>query len=249
MIRLMLLIACTALFAVAHTQTLADYEEVIYLKNGSVIRGIIIEEIPSATLKIQTREQNIFVYRFDEIEKLTKELYRGGGGSRANSDTRKQKGFNVYIDQGVSLWITPRVYPMNFTEITLGYKVNRLFFIGGSTGIYARQGFLGVPVAADVRLTLTKTKVAPLINLKAGYISPNILGRSSSNSFVVQSDYGGFLFGFRPGLGVNLKKDVDLNFFLGYILGSQIVNTSSYFDSDLNLGLMHMFNFSVGVKF
>lgn len=50
-----------------------NLEEVVYLKNGSIIRGTIIEQIPNESLKIQTKDGNIFVYKSDEIEKLTKE--------------------------------------------------------------------------------------------------------------------------------------------------------------------------------
>jgi hypothetical protein len=39
----------------------------------SIIRGTIIEQIPNEKIKIQTSEGNVFVYKYDEIEKITKE--------------------------------------------------------------------------------------------------------------------------------------------------------------------------------
>ena len=52
----------------------ADLDDVIYLNNGSVIRGIIIEQRPKdGVYKIQSEGGNIFVYKTDEIEKVTKE--------------------------------------------------------------------------------------------------------------------------------------------------------------------------------
>jgi len=51
-----------------------EYQDVVYLKNGSIIRGMIIEQIPNKTLKIQTKDRSVFVYKYDEIEKITKEL-------------------------------------------------------------------------------------------------------------------------------------------------------------------------------
>jgi hypothetical protein len=50
-----------------------NYQDVVYLKNGSIIKGMIIEQIPNVSIKIQTPDQNIFVYKMDEIEKMTKE--------------------------------------------------------------------------------------------------------------------------------------------------------------------------------
>lgn len=48
-------------------------QDVVYLKNGSIIRGMIIEQIPNETIKIETADRNVFVYNFEEIEKITKE--------------------------------------------------------------------------------------------------------------------------------------------------------------------------------
>ena len=50
-----------------------QYEDVVYLKNGSIIRGIIIEQAPNRHIKIQSG-QNVFVYQMDEIDKMTKEI-------------------------------------------------------------------------------------------------------------------------------------------------------------------------------
>ena len=50
-----------------------NMEDVVYLKNGSIIRGIIIEQVPNQSIKIQTKDRNVFVFKYDEIEKMTKE--------------------------------------------------------------------------------------------------------------------------------------------------------------------------------
>jgi hypothetical protein len=47
-------------------------EDVVYLKNGSIIHGIIVEQIPKS-IKIRTEDGNIFVYSISDIEKMTKE--------------------------------------------------------------------------------------------------------------------------------------------------------------------------------
>jgi TM2 domain-containing membrane protein YozV len=50
-----------------------NYKDVVYLKDGSVIKGIIIEQIPNVSLKIETSDGSIFVYKMEKIEKITKE--------------------------------------------------------------------------------------------------------------------------------------------------------------------------------
>jgi len=48
-------------------------EDVVYLKNGSIIRGEIIEQIIGKSIKIQTKDGSSFVYKMSEITKMTKE--------------------------------------------------------------------------------------------------------------------------------------------------------------------------------
>ena len=46
--------------------------DVVYLKDGSIIRGMIIEQSPNEYIKIKSGE-NVFVYEINEIEKMIKE--------------------------------------------------------------------------------------------------------------------------------------------------------------------------------
>ena len=52
----------------------SQYRDVVYLKNGSIIRGMIIELTPNVSVKIQTKDGSIFVYKMEEVEKITKEI-------------------------------------------------------------------------------------------------------------------------------------------------------------------------------
>ncbi len=51
----------------------AALQDVVYLKNGSIIRGVIIEQIPEQSLKIRTADGSVFVYQMSEIERIRKE--------------------------------------------------------------------------------------------------------------------------------------------------------------------------------
>jgi len=68
---------CFALLAFLFFTSLAfaqtNLQDVVYLKNGSIIRGMIIEQVPNQSVKIQIADMNIFSYRIDEIERITKE--------------------------------------------------------------------------------------------------------------------------------------------------------------------------------
>ena len=46
--------------------------DVIHLKNGSVIKGEVVQMTPNKTIKIETADGSIFVYELNEVEKMTK---------------------------------------------------------------------------------------------------------------------------------------------------------------------------------
>ncbi|HNW90716.1 MAG TPA: hypothetical protein PKN48_13730 [Bacteroidales bacterium] len=49
-------------------------QDVVYLKNGSIIRGKITEKINKKSLKIQTADSNVFAYNFNEVSDIKKEF-------------------------------------------------------------------------------------------------------------------------------------------------------------------------------
>ena len=51
-----------------------NFQDVVYLKNGSIIHGMIVEQVPGKSLKIETKDKNVFVFQLEEVEKITKEL-------------------------------------------------------------------------------------------------------------------------------------------------------------------------------
>lgn len=55
-----------------HSQE-GEMEDVVYLKNGSIIRGMILEQVPGESLKIQTRDGSVFVFQMDEVARIVKE--------------------------------------------------------------------------------------------------------------------------------------------------------------------------------
>lgn len=83
-------------------------EDVIYLKNGSILRGVIIEQVPNVSMKIESVGGNVFAVQMAEVEKITKEktavspqpespyCQHGMGmwsGKRDTTFVARQKGF------------------------------------------------------------------------------------------------------------------------------------------------------------
>lgn len=68
--KLLIAIVCCMLSFVSFSQNAGN--EVLYLKNGSIILGTIVEQIPFQTIKIQTSDGSIFVYQTSECDRIEK---------------------------------------------------------------------------------------------------------------------------------------------------------------------------------
>jgi hypothetical protein len=66
-----LLVLLAVLFAGLTMYAQGQMKDVVYLKNGGMVRGIIVEQVPGVSIKIQTNDGNIFVYKIEEIEKTS----------------------------------------------------------------------------------------------------------------------------------------------------------------------------------
>lgn len=54
-------------------QTSPNLEDVLYMKNGNIFHGIIIEQVPNDYVKIQTRDGNLLRFKTSEIDRMTRE--------------------------------------------------------------------------------------------------------------------------------------------------------------------------------
>ncbi|OQB37504.1 MAG: hypothetical protein BWY06_02346 [Candidatus Latescibacteria bacterium ADurb.Bin168] len=50
----------------------SDDLDVVYLKNGSRIVGVVVEMVPSGNVRIRTADGSEFVYRMDEVERIAR---------------------------------------------------------------------------------------------------------------------------------------------------------------------------------
>jgi hypothetical protein len=94
------------------SQAFSQQMDIVRLKNGSVIKGTIIELIPDKTVKIETSDGSIFVYNLSEVEKIEKEQFPEKTNVGQNPRTRgRQSGpskefvkkNSITISAGVSL--------------------------------------------------------------------------------------------------------------------------------------------------
>jgi hypothetical protein len=131
------MLAMLFISTVAISQSVQD---VIYLNNGSIYKGTIIEEVPGESYKIESRDGNVYSINASEIEKLTREKLNNydsnynnmWGFRRWRSDTttykRKEKGF---FFEG-QLLIENR---QGGGRLIKGYRFNRYAQLGIGIGV------------------------------------------------------------------------------------------------------------------
>ena len=50
-----------------------------------MIRGVVLEQIPNETIKVQTADGSVFVYKMEEVEKITKEAINNSNTQTFNN--------------------------------------------------------------------------------------------------------------------------------------------------------------------
>jgi hypothetical protein len=203
---LLVILASSSLLFAQH-----NYEDVVYLKNGSVIRGIIIEQVPNQSIKIETADRNIFVYRFDEIEKLSKEVIRGtrNGHYRNSSSRSPSSGYIGILDVGYAVGIGDDGY--DFVNLTMinGYKFNPHFSLGFGTGakFYHSAEAILIPFFTNFQVNFINKAVSPYFALNVGY-SFNASDDFEPTGFLINPSIG-VHFGISDGFGINLSVGYD----------------------------------------
>lgn len=196
-----------------------NYIEVVYLKNGSIIRGVVIEQVPNVSLKIKTADGSIFAYPMSEVERITKEMpSRYKNYEEIRSGKNRLKGYKGFVDAGFTFDVSD--YDANKFELSTshGYQFNNHFFVGGGLALnyYTDLDLFSVPIFTNFRANFMNQKITPYGDIKMGYSAGDIEGF-----------YAAFAFGVR----FSLVKKTALNLSIGYTLQQDDYSYYSYSSS------------------
>jgi hypothetical protein len=247
------LLASTFLFPpVARGQN--NYEDVVYLKNGGIIHGMIIEQVPNVSIKIQTADRNVFVYRIDEIEKITKEpvpASQGRPSGMQDTDTAriKTKGLIVITEMNLDR------YDFRYRELTLstgytvivGYLFNPNFSMGAGICLEKTPDDMYMPLFADLRLYMLKKPITPFISAGIGYSA--YLGHEP------QIYSGGLLAYSDLGLKFTFKHRIAFQFSMGFKYmeyayeAVDYVYPGGYFENFMVRNAFKFLNANIGMTF
>lgn len=223
--------------------------ETVYLHNGSVIKGEVIEAVPGESIKVKTADGSIFVYDMADVERIAKEQEADGyvaGNSRGG-----HRGLDFLLDVGYGV---PTEGGKGFAtaEIGLGKRFNKNFYFGIGSGAWVSVdgGKPLVPVTADFRamFPVGRARVAPGGTFRLGYVFNTEgdktfsvgSGRYRESFKVEMPNY--FMLEIMPSVEIPLSSKVDFNVALGYMHlipvgdGSDGMDGSGYFMSRVGFG-------------
>jgi hypothetical protein len=243
-----------------------DYEEVVYLKNGTVIRGLIIEQVPKQSIKIQTKDRNIFVFNYVEIEKITKELISTPLQIQDENPrelvVHKKKMLKNYTEinysQGIGNIKTKRFdLVLKNNEISYGIKTSfgcqfyDKLFLGISLGVNKHNLKESYPLTAEFRYKFIKKKFSPLISANFGY---SLMGGRLNKGLNVTSIGNALKDGIaRGGMIINLQVGIirQISEKIGYVFNvgfrSQVQEVKTLFVTDQ--AMFKYFTVSTGFSF
>ena len=239
----------------AQAQNMAD---VVYLKNGSVIKGIIVEQVPNESIKLQTWDGNLFVYKMDEIQKTTKEAYNNRNYRQPNqrqkaynsSPFNKSQGYMGLVEVsggiGVGNWAATcigatiingyRIFPQFAIGIGVGGQLFLYKYYNGSH--YVNDRDFTFPIFAHLRSDFIGGTVSPFVAFNIGY-----------NSSLTGGFFGGMMMEPQLGIGFNVGQKSRMICGAGFAVNRVKYYASSgytrYYDRDWGYAI----NIRIGFSF
>ncbi|MFV0291419.1 MAG: hypothetical protein ACK5IJ_11075 [Mangrovibacterium sp.] len=162
-----------------------NLQDVVYLKNGSIIKGVVIEQVFGEHIKMETADGNIFVFKAEEIEKITKtekiEPTKSASEQNQNQQVPKttsittgtkhthSRGYVGIVETGYVVGVGDIEASRFKMDLINGCQFNPHLSLGLGVGvrIYENDEY-GLPIYLDARFTFTEQKVTPYISLGGG---------------------------------------------------------------------------------
>jgi|GEM_PF-1278383 len=206
--RKIILLLSLFIFGVSvYAQKLVD---VVYLKNGSIIKGTIVEQIPNQSIRIETLDKSsIIALKIDEVEKITKEENVKPRKSRTGEKVTRFNGLTTgfNIEPNLMLGVTNDEEFFFSTTLTGNYQINPIIALGVGSGIRTvRFEETYVPLFFHFRANILNMKLSPFIDFNTGH------------AFKVGGDIdGGFMFNSTVGIAIRTgKKQIRVGPFIDF---------------------------------
>jgi hypothetical protein len=200
--KILLISFCLTLFSVIKSQDITD---VIYLNNGSQIRGKILENSPERT-KIESCCGSIFVLSQAEIAKIDHET------DIKSKNISKQKGYVNYTSLGLLIGSTvnEKVAPYSIL-MEHNYKFNKYFAIGGVFGVESLKEPV-CPVALNLKAFIPLNSGELFFGTTGGYS----ISTENPVQYGIKDASGGYMFNMEIGYSIPVSELTGFFIAIGY---------------------------------
>lgn len=159
----------------------ASKDKVYYLKNGSIIKGHVIDTRKDGNLVIETSDGNVVLFKKSDISREEEDWDK----NVLLFDSSETLGYRGFVEIG----LVPAV-PSFSIYTSHGYQINKNFFAGLGAGFdfiseNHNNSFTGFSIFGNLRGEMTDRQLAPYADIKAGF------GLSKLNGFLGEFTVGG----------------------------------------------------------
>lgn len=215
MFSLVLLMIATSSLSAQKNNTKKD---IIYLKNGSIIKGHIIKYDPNKKIEIEIDGGSTLVYPSSDVLKIEEVGSRYAPNNLSKSPHKPNSPHLYHSISGETFLTLEPSGPGLGLNTTSGWHFHRLFGIGIGAGINNLGSNLFIPIYTNIKGYFMKSSASLFYNVDIGYgIGINLYGFSGSS---MKDFRGGFYT--RPSLGIRLPSTRKTHLFMD--LGCMIQN-------------------------
>lgn len=183
--------------------------DILYLKDGSIIKGTIMEYIVDSHVRIQTAEGKVHEFPYDQISKKRVRA--------AKHVEVKPRGYynetSVGLLIGRSIWWQPAQATIQMVN---GYQINRRVMTGFGVGVEWFYGNSYMPLFFEGRYNLRTKAFSPFVVANAGYNAPFLNDNNTNNWGGGAGHKGGLMGSVRVGIRNFPKKDFGYSLSFGY---------------------------------
>ncbi len=227
---LTLIMAITAITAFGQ-----DKIDVVYLKDGRVIKGSIIKPLDAGGVQIMTTESDVYTFSAAEVSRVAREEIQHDN-LKNKVFVHDGKGFTNITTLGYGFGIGSMGDANNdedyFAIHTVnGFHINRTISLGLGVGVEGYGNYELIPLYADIRVYPSLAEWAPFLYGNLGY-GLGILEKNTD---------GGLMAGIGGGIQRSVNTNLAFVASIGYRFQENTIGTT-----ELNASYLQL---SVGVKF
>ena len=165
-----ILLFCIVIFRFLEAVGQDKDEKILYLKNGSVVKGKIIAELPDKYIRIKLTDKTIAKYQRDEVDSI------GSTGTLPVKNRMAYKApdstvnFYLIAETGPGIGIGQNGSSRFIFNLREYFQINRYFGVGTGLGYryYFREQTTSIPIYIQYRLQLPQNKLKPFYSFGIG---------------------------------------------------------------------------------